>query len=576
MTHRTPRRLALVHPLLAGALVALAAVSNKAGAAPIDGPIPVTDPGTVFLVPALPRPEPLVPLVDPVFGTTITRIGGETDHPLFPLPGTWGRDARHVYSKQQPWNADGTLLMLQNRDGGTPSRVLLDGTTYLPRLQPCPDDPLYDYRWHPSRARANTVINVERSGRELMWYDVVTCTKTRSWTLPITADYGIGSGEGNASNDGRFVCIANATQMVVVDMDPQPPFAPWPNRRFGPVYSLDPCGVDPADPAGNCEIGNISISPSGKYVDVKFSGNTNVTQDVHRIFRVDPQTLALSPQAMDPASLRCEEFAGRTDGWIFPLKHADMTRDPFDGNEDVIIGGRSCPDDKGLGRVVKVRLRDGKVTALTDPSNEPSFQHASARNLDRPGWVYVGYYKSDGKKYSDEIVAVRLDGGAVERFAHKRSASSGCYRCESHPVPSPDGKRILFASNWQVDCAGDCGEADEIKAYVVSVPAGPVAVDPIEPTPPTADAPPVALSLRASPNPAVSQVAIEYALGSDARVELEVVDVTGRRVELRDLGAPGPGTHRVALERDALPPGVYWVRIRAGVELASAKVLFVG
>jgi hypothetical protein len=234
-----------------------------------------------------------------------------------------------------------------------------------------------------------------------------------------------------------------------------------------------PCGLDPANPSA-CKIGNISISPSGKYVDVKFSSSDPVTQDMHRIFEVDPMTLELRPHLMDAAALRCDTFQSRNDGWTFPLKHADMALDPFDNNEDVIIGGRSCPGSS-LGHVVMVRLRDGKVTSLTNPSNEPSFQHASARNLDRPGWVYVGFYKADGMKFNDEIVAVKMDGsGQLERWSHKRSASSGCYRCESHPVPSRDGKRVLFASNWSTDCGGLCGPSSDIKDYVVSLPAGPV------------------------------------------------------------------------------------------------------
>src|SRR4029079_10973169 len=186
--------------------------------------------------------------------------------------------------------------------------------------------------------------------------------------------------------------------------------------------ALLPCGVNPSNPSGACRIGNISISPSGRYVDVKFSASSDTTQDLHRIYEVDPATLALHPHPMDVSALRCGSFNARADGWTFPLKHADMALDPFDGNEDVLIGGRSCPGSS-IGHVVMVRLRDGKVTSLTNPANEPSFQHASARNLDRPGWVYVGFYKADGMKFNDEIVAVKMDGsGQLERWSHKRSA----------------------------------------------------------------------------------------------------------------------------------------------------------
>ena len=94
-----------------------------------------------------------------------------------------------------------------------------------------------------------------------------------------------------------------------------------------------------------------------------------------------------------------------------------------------------------------VRLRDGRITALTDPSNEAYAHHISTRNLNRPGWAYVDYFQEDGKRFSDEVIAVKLDGSkAVQRFAHKHSVFEGCYRCESHVAPSLDGRRMLFAS----------------------------------------------------------------------------------------------------------------------------------
>jgi len=158
---------------------------------------------------------------------------------------------------------------------------------------------------------------------------------------------------------------------------------------------------------------------------------------------------------MADASLRCGSFANRPNGWVYPLKHADVATDPFDANEDVLIGGRSCPGAR-LGRVLKVRLRDGKVMELTDGRNEASFSHASARNTARPGWVYITYYsgaQQTGRRFAGEIVALKMDGsGEVERFGHTHSTGKP-YRAEAHGVPSPDGKRVMFASDW-LDHAG--------------------------------------------------------------------------------------------------------------------------
>jgi hypothetical protein len=127
--------------------------------------------------------------------------------------------------------------------------------------------------------------------------------------------------------------------------------------------------------------------------------------------------------------------------------------------------------------VVMVRLRDGFVTMLTDPANEAFPHHLSTRNLDRPGWVYASYYPAAGQRFSDEVVAIKLDGSlAVERLAHIHSSISGCYRCEPHAVPSRDGQRVIFASNWAAFCSSGCGTSSDIKDYVVATQLTPVPI----------------------------------------------------------------------------------------------------
>src|SRR5437867_10501124 len=252
------------------------------------------DPTTAFTEPETSKPTYLVPVSPSPFGVPIMRIANDPGLPTTPVSGTWGSDARHVYSKQQPWNADETLISIENRNGGSPSPLILDGTTYQPKSGPCGSYDLWDYRWHPSRAHAHEQINVNRSGTELMWFDVVSCTKTRSWSLPIAADYGIGSGEGNPSNDGRFVMINGKRRIYVVDMDPQPPFAPYPNKRIGPTLDISSCGL-----SSGCVIDWVSISASGRFAVVNYDG------DHPRVFDVDPATLALSPHPESGSSPRC-------------------------------------------------------------------------------------------------------------------------------------------------------------------------------------------------------------------------------------------------------------------------------
>ena len=418
----------------------------------------LTDPSVVLEVPEAAKPAYGAPLELIPFRTRVTRIVGDSGQPfrVGGTPGVWGRDARHHYSKDQPWNADGTLLALQNRGGGSPTLLFLNGESYEPRFGRC-GGYRGDDRWHPDTAYANVRIAVQDT--VLVWFDVVNCRELRRWSLPWPV-IGLGMSEGNVSADGRFVALSDGRRMFIVDMDPGTPLAPYPNRRIGPPVDISDCRV-----TSTCAVGWVSISPSGRYVVVAYRGARL------RVYDVDHEALTATPRPLPASAPRCTGTGAQ--GFIYDLGHADMAPNPFDGGEDVIVGQEHCGnrgktvDGKRIGGVVMVRLRDGAVTALTDPTNESYPHHVSARNYDRPGWVYVGYYPAPGKRFNDEIIAVKLDGSqAVERLAHKRSSSRGCYRCESHAVPSRDGRRVLWASNWVTQPSG----ADSllaIQAYVV-------------------------------------------------------------------------------------------------------------
>lgn len=543
-----------------------AGASTVAGRGPIRAS--VIDPNAVFTIPAVPKPSYLVSTIDPVFGTTIMRVTGNTGGATSPVSGNWGTDSRHKYSKTQPWNSTGTMFWNENR-GASPGNMILDGTTFEPIKALCSG--LYDMRWHPSPARPNVMMSVNSSGTQLSWVDVTNCQTIRSWTLPITVDYGIGSGEGNPSNDGRFVALASLRQVFVVDMDPQTPYASYPNKRIGPVYTMPVCslgtGID-------CDIDNVTVSASGKYVIVKYGNTADTTKDIERVLSVDPATLELKIHNMASNSLRPGSWQYRPNGWIYPLKHHDVALDPFDNNEDVALGGNS-PPGSSLGRVLKVRLRDGKVTELTDRDNEASFLHTSARNLDRPGWVYVNYYRQPGKRFSDEIVAVKMDGSrTVERLAHMHSSTSGCYRCEQHPVPSRDGSRVIFASNWTVDCGNGCGSASDIKDYIVY---GASTVG-ITDDPPAGggthlDLPGGGLQLEVlSGNPSFGLPTIAYRLAGNEPAHVDLIDVAGRAVWRRDL-APAAGRVEMRLGEDRPAAGVYWLRLSQGSASTRSKLV---
>jgi hypothetical protein len=419
-----------------------------------------TDGNAVFSVPQVPKPAYMAPFTDPKFKTTVDRIAGDPGtaiHFRAGGTGTWGKDARHHYQSDQAWNSDSTLLMLQN--SGTPSQVILDGTTYQPKYGKCRNYSNYDDRWLEGRPHERMNVN----GKLLEWFDVVACTRTRSWTLPFahTNDYEMGP-----SRDGRFIALGNSTSAFVVDMDPQPPLQTYSqgNRRIGPARNVSDCGL-----SSGCTIDSINISPSGAYVVIRYAG------DYQRVFDVNPATLALTVHRFASGTVEC---SGRNpaNGFILDLGHADMTFNPYSNNDEVIVGQKRswCPSTiNGIaqGHIQMVRLRDGQVKSLTKPANESSSYHISARNFDRPGWVYASYWPSPGRRFDDEIIAVKLDGSySVERYVHDHTDTSGCYRCESHPVPSRDGERILFASSWSYRAGGASGSQSNPQEYVVSSP----------------------------------------------------------------------------------------------------------
>ena len=239
---------------------------------------------------------------------------------------------------------------------------------------------------------------------------------------------------------------------------------------------------------------------------------------------------------MAASSLRCGSFATRPNGWIFPLKHSDVATDLFDSNADVVLGGRACPGSN-LGHVVKVRLRDGWVTSLTDQTNEPSYGHGSARNIDRPGWFHVTYSRDPsyaGDRFHDEVIAVKLDGsGAVERFAHTPSSGS----VHDYVVDARDARALA-------------GRA----------------------TPVLGDA---SLSLRAAQ--AVGHgLKVVFTLPSPRVAALTVFDIAGRRRSAVAVGSLGAGTHTLDLdEPHVLESGVYFVMLSDGRAIARARAIVV-
>jgi hypothetical protein len=80
-------------------------------------------------------------------------------------------------------------------------------------------------------------------------------------------------------------------------------------------------------------------------------------------------------------------------------------------------------------------------------------------------------------------------------------------------------------------------------------------------------APTVQLAMRGvSPNPSIDgRLRVEFTLHDGSPARLELIDVVGRVLSSKQVGALGPGTHLLDVSGGAaLPPGIYFLRLTQG------------
>ncbi len=354
-------------------------------------------------IPKIPQPGYLESYMDPVFGSKVTRITGNPGTDIPNTKGKWNKIARHHYSKDATWNCDQSILLL-GRHHGYPSMLFLDGITYEPlfgRNKP----PGTEARWHPKKP--NTMVFVKNNA--IGYWDVRSNSVETAVVFDGYSDFRIGPWEGNLSIDGK---------LIVVDGKKG-------KERVAFAYNLRERRKHRDLLLAGLEVDWVSVSASGKYIVL--NGRINGERgDQTQVFDLDGN-----------GSGELWSEYGRP-------SHYDLAIDAH--GDDVAVGvSKSKPDD---GRVIKRRLRDGKVTVLTHGGYAG---HTSARNTKRPGWVYVTYQHRGPTwpPYWDEVVAVKLDGSmTVERIAHLHTKRTD-YLTEAHAVPSPDGDRVLWASAWE-------------------------------------------------------------------------------------------------------------------------------
>jgi hypothetical protein len=345
----------------------------------------------------------LVPTTDAKFGSKVIKV----TNPNGEVPGlglTWDHVAIHHYSIDQAWNADQTLLAL---DRGTKPKLFLDGRTYRPLMALSRPG---DVRWHPRLPDEMIFVSSSAIGRWNVRADKVSVVQALT-------DYGeasFGDHKGNPSDDGKMIAVTatrsdGARVVFAYDLDTR--------RKYPDI-----------DMSSERAVEHTTISSTGSHVIVYSRATWDRRSKQRRIFTVTGELRQSWTEYERPG-------------------HGDFAID-LNGDEVFIGRSKSLPEQW---QIIARRLVDGKVSVLSPPCLAT---HVSKRNLRDRDWFFATFAakepRSDFAPYSGEVAAMSMDGTqAVRRLAQTRAVESG-YLTEPHACPSPDGRRVIFASNWGV------------------------------------------------------------------------------------------------------------------------------
>jgi hypothetical protein len=370
--------------------------------------------------PSVPRPGYLSPITDPTFHTKITRVSDQS------AMGLSAKRLAHYYSKNQPWNADGSLILLSF---SSPS-PLLNGNTYqFIRNVSVPFYPLWSHI--DPKKLYGTYSGSHPNRTILVSCNIDTCNTGNASTLSILHDFSnegytfisIGEQEGNISNDDTYVVLyaekgSGSYYAITFDITTKSIIA---TKSFG-THKPD----------------NVAISQSGNYVLVDWA-SSDVTSRGMEVYDRNLQFLR-------------QIYTSST--------HYELGYDT--SGHEVWVGQTYFDAGKLL---IARRLDGGGEYVLTNDS--PGWRspgHISCRNIKRPGWCYIS---DDGTITSilgyDEVSAVKIDNTKTfERFGHLHHTHDPnvCYECDAMAVPNPDGSKVMFASEW------GSGSGGPIYAYV--------------------------------------------------------------------------------------------------------------
>ncbi|HIQ07101.1 MAG TPA: hypothetical protein EYH35_01440 [Thiotrichaceae bacterium] len=291
---------------------------------------------------------------------------------------------QHMYSKDQAWNADQRYYKLKF------GQIRASNShQFITKISTDPTTKKHYTEMLWSTVDPDIIYGLHAN--TLNEYSL----KTRKWRvlkqLPspakITTNF-----EGNLSVGDRYLVLNNGTDAFLYDIQQATVLAQMPVPK-----NLD----------------WLSVSQSGKYI-ISNEGRLGV-------------------KLYDLAFNFIRQLSSQGE-------HADLGYDA-QGNEVYV---QTCP-------ATMIRLKDGKKTDLLGLSY--ACGHVSTRNIKQPGWAYFSTrHDPKDNRYKTilgpELIAVKLDNSQTVRHLGRHYSTYHDYDREAKVVVSPDGKKIMFNSDW--------------------------------------------------------------------------------------------------------------------------------
>jgi hypothetical protein len=378
------------------------------------------------------QPPLLGTSTDLEFGTAITRLTErvlQNDTPT--VDGNGNRIPRgnhHPYPKTQAWNADMSMLRMNYRlyDANTLQELpITGGTNSLSELYNI-NGALNERKWSTQDPNVFYGVYVSWDKKGEFWKGTIDrAANSISYTNGLLHSFGnantyelfsLGKFEGNLSFDDRHVVFAarkigqNFLTAIVYDLNNDTFIEKEFDGNNGNAF------IEWTDPPATQVFDWVSVSPLGNHILISTGGN------------IEQYDMALNHVRQLATS------AG----------HGDLG---IAQNGDEVYVQYEYGADSG---VWVYRLNDGFRHQLLPGKYNGG--HVSCRNYQRPGWCYL----STKQETHREVFALRINFAhmskhAVNRFAqtHTLSIDAQGNTINSLGGVSPDGRRVLFFTNWE-------------------------------------------------------------------------------------------------------------------------------